>query len=189
MGIGAQTGAVHRSCAGKEDIALGVELWDAAARAGQGLKLAAGSLSLSWSQWQQGAVNRENVKLQSCGDNSVQILTNLKTRKCFDSIHHAMLQHRVNLVIMIFLNSFKKSLFFVHSRYDIFLLCSHLSSDLATIRQERDKGVFLSLSLIHLQNIGSFEKLCCYLPAGLECRAECEADSGEARGQGRGGQQ
>lgn len=57
---------------GKEDIALGVELWDAAARAGQGLKLATGSLSLSWSQWQQGAVNRENVKLQSCGDNEVQ---------------------------------------------------------------------------------------------------------------------
>ena len=60
--------------AGKENVHLTIQLWDAAANAGKGVKLAVGDISLAWSSWQQGAVNRQSVTLQSSSNNEVQLL-------------------------------------------------------------------------------------------------------------------
>ena len=56
---------------GKQDVELKVQLWDAAARAGQGLMLAAGSLTLDASGWHQGAAKQKSVTLQAEGDKQV----------------------------------------------------------------------------------------------------------------------
>lgn len=49
---------------------LDVELWDAAANAGQGSRLAAGSIELDWKAWRQGAVNRRSLQLKGTADSS-----------------------------------------------------------------------------------------------------------------------
>ena len=67
-------GMVCRSncCADKKDVALEVQLWDAAAHAGQGTKLAVGNADVRWSEWQQGNAVCRNVTLHSVGRDQVR---------------------------------------------------------------------------------------------------------------------
>lgn len=57
--------------ADKSVVTLEVQLRDAAAKAGQGVKLAVGSTQVEWADWQQGSVNRAKVMLRSVGENQV----------------------------------------------------------------------------------------------------------------------
>ena len=54
-------------------MALEVQLWDAAAYAGQGAQLASGTIQLDWPSWQPGSVNRDTVHLRGMAASKVPL--------------------------------------------------------------------------------------------------------------------
>ena len=57
----------------EEVVSLEIQLWDAAAHAGQGAQLASGTIQLDWPSWQPGSVNRDTVHLRGIAASKVPL--------------------------------------------------------------------------------------------------------------------